>query len=213
VASNVTNTVALCPGYFGGTLAQRGDLRGQRGRLRRLVPASVLGGILGGLLLLYTGERLFRQLVPYLILLAAALLAFQERLRAWIACRMGAEACGDASSAAWAGPPVTLAAVYGGYFGAGLGVITLAVLGLTLDDSITRLNALKQVVALSANVSAAAFLAFSGHVVWPAAVVMAAGALVGGAIGGRLAGRIRPGWLRWTVVVIGLAIGLIYLRG
>jgi uncharacterized membrane protein YfcA len=84
VAANVTNTVALCPGYLGATLAQAGDLRGQRRRLWMLMPASVVGGVLGGVLLLNTDERLFRELVPYLILLASALLAAQGPVRAWL---------------------------------------------------------------------------------------------------------------------------------
>src|SRR6187455_273104 len=81
VAANITNTVALCPGYFGGTLAQWKDLRGQQDRLWLVVPASIVGGVLGGFLLLQTGERLFRELVPYLILLASALLAIQDSVR------------------------------------------------------------------------------------------------------------------------------------
>ena len=84
VVANVTNTVALCPGYLGGTLAQANDLRDQKQRLWLYLPVGAIGGILGGLLLLYTGERIFRTIVPYLILLASALLAVQEPLRAWI---------------------------------------------------------------------------------------------------------------------------------
>src|SRR5919108_2933733 len=89
VAANVTNTVALCPGYFGGTMAQWNDLRGQKNRLWLVVPASIVGGVLGGFLLLQTGERLFRELVPYLILLASALLAMQDPIRAWLTRRLG----------------------------------------------------------------------------------------------------------------------------
>src|SRR6187401_2900276 len=84
VAANVTNTVALCPGYFGGTLAQWNDLRGQKNRLWLIVPAGIVGGIIGGYLLLQTGEKLFKELVPYLILLASALLAVQDTVRAWL---------------------------------------------------------------------------------------------------------------------------------
>ena len=82
--------------------------------------------------------------------------------------------------------------MYGGYFGAGLSVIVLAALGLALDDSLTRLNALKQAIAFCVNVAAAVLFIFSGQVVWPAAAVMAVGALLGGVLGGRLAGRISP---------------------
>jgi uncharacterized membrane protein YfcA len=106
--------------------------------------------------------------------------------------------------------PVALAAVYGGYFGAGLSVIVLAVLGLLIDDSLTRLNALKQAVALGVNVSAAAFFVFSGQVVWPAAAVMAVGALAGGALGGRLASRVNATTLRRAVVATGVVVSAVY---
>jgi uncharacterized membrane protein YfcA len=209
VAANVTNTVALCPGYFGATMAQAEDLRGQRSRLWFLVPAGALGGIVGGVLLLNTGERLFRALVPFLILLASGLLAVQEPVRAWLT-RRAAQSASKPRSERWAALPAGLAAIYGGYFGAGLSVIVLAVLGLLLDDSLTRLNALKQAIALSINVAAAVLFVFSGQVVWSAALVMAVGALVGGALGGRLAGRIRPATLRSIVVVIGVGVSVIY---
>jgi len=100
--------------------------------------------------------------------------------------------------------------VYGGYFGAGLSVIVLAVLALVYDDSLTRLNALKQAIALVVNVAAAVFFVFSGQVVWLAALVMAVGALLGGVLGGRLAGRVKPIVLRRIVVSIGVVVALIY---
>lgn len=209
VAANVTNTVALCPGYFGATMAQSADLRGQRRRLWLVLPAAVAGGVLGGILLLNTGERVFRTLVPFLILAASGLLALQDPLRAWLARRAG-HAAWHVRSAGWVAALVGLAAIYGGYFGAGLSVIVLAVLALLLDDSLTRLNALKQAVAFAVNTAAAVFFVFSGHVVWSAAVVMAAGALAGGSLGGRLAGRIQPTTLRRVVVAIGLAVSVVY---
>ncbi len=213
VAANVTNTVALCPGYFGGTLAQWNDLRGQKARLWIVVPAGIIGGLLGGFLLLRTGEKLFRELVPYLILLASILLAIQDPVRAWLVRRLGEGHSGTGmDKLTWL--PVGLASVYGGYFGAGLSVIVLSALGLTLEDTLTRLNALKQAIAFSVNVAAAIFFLFSGQVVWVAALVMAVGALIGGTLGGRLAGRIKPSTLRWTVVIIGVIISIIYfVRG
>jgi uncharacterized membrane protein YfcA len=212
LAANVTNTVALSPGYLGATLAQAKDLRGQRSRLWFVAPAGVAGGILGGLLLLSTGERLFQNLVPILILAACALLAVQDPVRAWLVKRAGAQqgAGARAGSEAWVALPVGLAAIYGGYFGAGLSVIVLAVLGLVLNDNLTRLNALKQAVAFSTNVAAAIYFVFSGQVVWSLAAVMAVGALLGGALGGRLAGRIKPATLRGVVVVIGVVVAGIY---
>lgn len=212
VAANITNTVALCPGYFGGTLAQWNDLKTQTNRLWLVVPASIVGGVLGGYLLLLSGERLFRDLVPWLILLACVLLGIQDTVRAWLTRRMG-EQHGSAL-ARWTWLPVGLASVYGGYFGAGLSVIVLSALGITLEDSLTRLNALKQAVAFSVNVAAAVFFLFSGEVLWAAALVMAVGALIGGILGGRLAGRIKSSTLRWTVIVIGVIISIIYfVRG
>lgn len=210
VAANVTNTVALVPGYLGATFAQSSDLHGQMRRLWWAVPAGIVGGIIGGLLLLGTGEKLFRQLIPFLILLASALLAVQDPVRRWLQ-RRAQQTAGRSLAEGWAALPVGLAAVYGGYFGAGLSVIVLAVLGLTVEDNLTRLNALKQGVAFSTNIAAALLFVFSGPVHWPAALVMMIGALIGGALGGRLAGRIKPATLRWVVAAIGVTVAMIYL--
>jgi hypothetical protein len=209
VNSNMTNTVALLPGYLGGIIGQKKDLQGQRSRLWLFIPAGAVGGLIGALLLRVTSEKLFSDLVPYLILAASALLAVQDPVKAWLTQR--AQAGKKASSESWAVLPVGLAAVYGGYFGAGLSVIILAVLGLVVNDNLTRLNAIKQSISFSANVTAAVFFAFSGLVNWPVALVMAVGALAGGMLGGRLAGRIKPATLRWLVVGIGVVIGVIYL--
>ena len=219
VAANVTNTIAMAPGHLGATLAQKRDLAGQRSRVVRFVPAALAGGLVGGLLLLFTSERVFRQLVPFLILLASALLAVQERLRAWLLRRLApANALAPAADKrlkhhgeALAVLPVFAASIYGGYFGAGLSVIVLAALGLLIDDSLTRLNATKQAIGFAANTAAAALFLFSGQVWWTAGLVMAAGAVAGGALGGRLAGRVRPATLRLVVVTIGVLVGLVYL--
>ncbi len=211
VPANVTNTVALLPGYFGATLAQRRDLRGQEHRLWWAIPAGIVGGLIGGILLLRTGERLFRDLVPYLILLASGLLALQDPLRKWVARRMASRSDGGTAHERWAALPVGVAAIYGGYFGAGLSVIVLAVLAVVLGDNLTRLNALKQAVAFATNTAAAIFFLFSGQVLWPAAAVMAVGALIGGVLGGKLAGRIKPSVLRYVVVTIGVIVAVIYL--
>jgi uncharacterized membrane protein YfcA len=210
VAANVTNTVALCPGFLGATFGQRRDLVGQERRMLLTIPAGITGGIVGGVLLLNTEEQLFRSLIPYLILAAAALLAAQDGLRAWLVKRNAQHGTGHGSNVR-AAVFLGLAAIYGGYFGAGLGVIMLAVMGLVLDDTLTRLNALKLVMALVINVAAAVFFVFSGQVIWSAAGVMAVGAIVGGAIGGQFASRIAPRTLRNVIVILAVVVSAIYL--
>jgi uncharacterized protein len=209
VAANVTNTVALCPGFMGGILAQVKDLAGQRRRFWIFLGASSAGGVVGSLLLLYTGERAFQSLVPYLLLAASGLIAVQGVVRVWLQ-RRSIRVEAKYSSESWAVILVGLAAIYGGYFGVAMSVLVLSLLGVLINDTLTRLNAIKQTIAFGANGAAAVIFIFSGRVVWPIAVVMAAGALLGGLLGGRLAAHIKPDTLRWTVVAIGIILSIIY---
>jgi hypothetical protein len=210
VAANVTNMVALSPGYLGGIWAQFGQLRGHGSRLWILLPAAMIGGLAGAVLLLNTEEHFFRALVPYLILGASLMILLQERLKAWIARLRGLRA---RSALVWAlaGCLLFVVGIYGGYFFAGLSILVMGVLGLVLDDSFARLNALKQVISFSANIAATLLFAFSGEVLWAVAAVMALSAFAGGAIGGRFAGRVKPAILRGCVVAAGCTIGLTYL--
>jgi uncharacterized membrane protein YfcA len=208
VAANITNAVALCPGYFGATIAQLPNLKGQRSQLLLLVPIAIIGGLTGGMILLRTGERTFTALVPWMILAASVLLAVQEPVKKFVQRRLSTEH--KHHTMLISALPIAAAAVYGGFFSAGMSVLLLAVLGLTLDDTLTRLNALKQVLAFSVNIAAAVFFLFSDQVIWSAAAVMAVGALIGGAIGGKLAGKLPPAVLRWVVVVAGIAIAIAY---
>lgn len=207
IVANVTNTVALCPGYLGAAFARLKDLKGQKKLLSILIPVSILGGIAGGFLLLTTEEKLFRTLVPFLILLASCLLAMQNLIKIWLI-RLNKK---GRKISILVSIPVFFAAIYGGYFGAGLGVILLAVLGLLLDGSITHLNTLKQILSFIINISAAIFFLFSGKIIWSVAFVMIIGSLIGGAFGGKFAGNINPVLLRWIVVVIGVSIAVVYL--
>ena len=209
LAANITNTVALCPGYLGGALAQAGRLRGDRRELYVFGLAGALGGFAGGLLLLHSGQETFRALVPYLILLAAGLLAAEAPVRKWQE-RRNSPGGGLPVPSGGKVLPVFLASIYGGYFGAGLSVIVLAVLALVSHESLTRLNARKQVIALCVNVAAALLFLFSGKIVWSAGVVMAIGALAGGGMGGLLADRVPPQVLRTIVVVFGVVVAVIY---
>jgi uncharacterized membrane protein YfcA len=212
VRSNVTNTVALCPGYIGGTLAQRADLAGQRRRLQALSVAAAIGGLVGSVLLVVTSEKIFDNVVPYLLLLACALLALQDRIKRMLPARpVHPDDEADPPAPPLLVGAVGLSAVYGGYFGAGLGIITLATLGVLLDDRMARLNALKQAISFVANVVAALFFVFSGKVVWSLALVMAPASLLGGSIGGRLASRLNARLMRGVVIVIGLVVAIKYL--
>jgi uncharacterized protein len=211
VSANITSTMALVPGYFGATLAQLKDLKGQERRMLMCAPVAVVGGLLGGWLLLNTEEKLFRELVPFLILFASLLLAIQDPVKAWLTRRAKAAKPGSRGlSQLWVLLPVGLAAVYGGYFGAGVSVIFLAVLALVFDDTLTRINGLKQGLSFSANIAAASLFLFSEHINWPVALVMAVGAVLGGTLGGKLAGRIKPATLRMVVVGIGVTVSIIY---
>ena len=205
VEASITNTVALCPGYLGATLAQRKDLVGQGRRAALLLPVGALGGIAGAFLLLHTDESAFAIAVPFLLLFAAILVGAQDSIRRLL---FGREKAPRAE--AWAMVPVALAGIYGGYFGAGMGVMILAALGIVLADNLLRINALKQCVSLVVNVAAAAIFLFSGRIAWGVAGVMLVAALGGGLLGGRLASRLPAVWLRWLVVVLGVSLSAVY---
>lgn len=205
VAASMTNTVALCPGYLGATFAQRAELAGQGPRAWRLVPLSIAGSLVGSYILLQTTERAFQTVVPFLLLFAAVLLALQGRLRKMLAGRTHAK-----HSVAFAMLPVGAAAIYGAYFGAGLGVIILAVLGVVIDDTLVRANALKQLLSLVINVCAAIVFVVVGTIDWTVALAVAIGSLVGGAIGGKLVRRIPEAMLRGLVIVVALVVATIY---
>jgi uncharacterized membrane protein YfcA len=205
VRANATNTVSLCPGYIGGTWAQRDDLRQLGDSVRAPLIVSAACGLAGSILLVLSSEAVFRALVPYLIIAACLLLAVQVPLRSWLFGRSRSDHRVLELAA------VGAASVYGGYFGAGLGIMLIAVLGLFSDAPLTKVNALKQLLSIAVNVSAAAFLSFSGKVEWSLVAVMAPMSLIGGAIGGRLVSVIPPGRLRVAVVTYGLVVAVVYL--
>lgn len=208
VSANVTNQIALMPGFFGAALAQIKDLKGQERRLLLTLPVSVLGGLLGGWLLIRSGERLFNDIVPFLILIAALLLAAQDTIRRWLMRR--SDAGHIHLTDAWVVIPVFLATIYGGYFGAAASIIVLAVTGLVLDETLTRLNAIKQVIGLVSGTAAAMFFVFTGQINWPVAFVMMAGSLLGGLLGGRVAGKVNAAVLKWVIVSVGLVLAVVY---
>ncbi len=227
VSANVTNTVALCPGYFGGTFAQRKDLGLQRRRLPFIIVPAALGGVIGSLLLVASSDELFEAVVPFLLLAACALLGLGDRIKAALpaARRAAAARAAPAPTASGTGtgtevieqpavPAVAMTVavlvigIYAGYFGAGMGIIALAVLGLTLNDSMVRVNALKQLVAFTANLVAAGLFIFSGKVDFSFVAVMAPASLLGGTVGGRLVQRLNPWVLRGVVIAVGVAVAV-----
>lgn len=204
VAANVTNTVALVPGYLAGSWAQREDLRPQLAQARMLSLVVAAGGLAGSILLVTLPAAAFRESVPYLILLSCGLLAFGDRLGPKARRRP------DGQHAALLVVSLFLGAVYGGFFGAGLGIMILALLGLFSSEPLTKLNALKQALSFVINVVAAVFFLFSGRTVWSVVPIMAAGSLLGGAAGGRLVRVISGQVLRRIVVIAGVVIAVLF---
>jgi len=208
VDANVTNTVALVPGYLGGAFTQRSDLATYATRLKWLMVAAAAGGLAGSILLVNTSDEVFRRLVPFLILTACALLGFQDQIKAWYS-RYGERELADSQKHPLAlSISVFIGAIYGGYFGAGLGIMLLAILGLALDDPLPRINSLKTSLSLVINVLAASFFVFSGRVHWSFAAIMALASLIGGATGGKIAGRLNPRVMRKVVVTFGVIVAV-----
>ena len=208
VTANVTNTVALFPGYAGSVAGGRTELGGQSARLRTLGVVSTAGGIGGAVLLLTTPSDVFRAVVPFLILLACALLVAQPRLAQLVQRRSGSRS-GERSPVLLLA--ALLAAVYGAYFGAGLGVMLLGVLGVFLADPLRRINALKNVLSLVINAVALVAFGLFGPVAWEAVLVIALASLAGGYLGARVARIIPTTALRVAVVLYGVVIAVVLL--
>lgn len=209
--ANVTNTVALSPGYISGAYTQREDLAGQKRRAIAAAVPALVGGVAGGILLLMVGQKLFSALVPWLILAAAVLIGADPWLKRWVKDRIAAG--GEEQSRGHlvaTGAASFAGSVYGGFFGAGLGIILLALFSLVVPDNLIRINALKQLTSSVANLAAAAFLVFSGHVEWAVVPVMAIGAMVGASAASRWVRGVNPQLLRGAVVVISICVAIVY---
>ena len=208
LTANVTNSVALTPGYFGGTLGYRRELTGQRGRILALGAISAVGAVVGAVLLLISSAALFERIVPWLIFLACGLLAAQTRLARLVRDRRLDGPAGADGHTAPLFAAQFLAAAYGAYFGAGVGIMMLAILGIFLVDNLQRLNALKGLLSLLINAIAAAYFILFADVRWVAVAVMAVTSLLGGQLGVVLARRLNDQALRWLVIAFGVAVGL-----
>jgi uncharacterized membrane protein YfcA len=205
VIANATSTVALVIGTAGSIFGFRGQIAAVRPWLGRFIPVSLLGGLLGSILLTRTSNETFAHLVPFLILFASILFFAQGAFRQL--------SLSEAKEASLHGRHVFVAigfqfavALYGGYFGAGIGILMLASLGFLGLTDIHEMNALKNVLGSLINVVAAIWFVWSGLIDWPKAGVMTVGALAGYFIGAHFSQRIPREWVRRMITGIGLAI-------
>ena len=208
IVANATSTVALWPGALGSMWGYRRELAGSRGWATAFAAPSLLGGLVGAWLLLRTPAERFDVLVPWLVLGATGLFMAQGVVN-----RTPKPTDAEGEGAASPVPRSVLVyqvlvAIYGGYFGAGVGILMLASLGFAGLRNIHRMNGLKNWGGLCMNAVAAIAFAVSGIVNWPVALSMAAGAMAGGYGGSRLAQRVRQRAVRGAIVVIGLTSGV-----
>ena len=214
--ANVTNTIGVFPGNISGTTAYREELSGQREQLLRCSLAAGIGALGGAVLLLHTSEAVFRHVVPVLIALAALLILVQplvaERLRRRTRQRtLERGATGEQPhSRVWAAPlTVGAISVYGGYFGAAIGVMLIAALGVLLPESLLRVNALKTALTLVVNGLSGVVFAIFASVAWGAALTLAVATLAGGYAGAGIARRLPEPVLRAVIVAIGIVAAVI----
>ena len=210
-SANVTSTVALWPGSVGGSIAYRGELISQKDRIKVLGGVAVLGAIVGSILLLVSPPGVFKTIVPWLIFFACLLLLIQPRLQKWVRTHRPNTAGIKHPAELLSGQFV--ASVYGAYFGAGFGIVTLAILGIFLPDDLQKLNALKGLLAVIVNGIAMIIFAIFGPVVWSAALLMAAASWAGGYLGVRVARKFDPRVLRSVVLIAGFAAAFKLLLG
>jgi uncharacterized protein len=205
VVANVSNTVGLVPGSVTGAIGYRAELEGQRRRLLPLACASLTGGVIGAVLLLSLPASAFEDIVPVFIAVALVLIIFQPRLSALLAAHrpdqdLRRERVGPLATAG-----VLLGGIYGGYFGAAQGIMVLAILSLSLDDRLQRLNAVKVVLTGLVNFVSGVVFIFAAHVAWAPAGLIAGGSLLGGVLGARVGRRLPARVLRGVIVVVGIA--------
>ena len=205
VVANASNTVGLTPGAISGSIGYRNELR-EFPRVAAIVLITCAVGAVGGaVLLLALPAAVFEGVVPWLILGTCLLVGIQPRLSAWLRTRRGDDVPERLHVSPATGVFATLTGVYGGYFGAGSGVMMLAVLGLGTDLPFRVANALKTLAVLAANLVASVIFVFAAEIDWRAVVLLALGSVVGGYVGARIGRKLPPSLLRAGIVGAGLA--------
>ena len=203
IVANVSNTLGLIPGSITGAIGYRAELADQKDRLLRFGAASLLGGVLGAVLLLKLPAAVFEGIVPALIVVALVLVVLQPRLSRALAARRTTTAPAHGGPLLWFG--VFLTGVYGGYFGAAQGIILLGLMGILMTESLQRLNAVKNVLAALVNAVSGIIFVAVADVAWLPVLLIAVGSTVGGFIGAKVGRRLSPTLLRGIIVVVGLA--------
>lgn len=204
VTANVSNTVGLVPGSVSGSIGYRRELVGQRNRLLRLGSASLVGGVVGAVLLLSLPSGAFDTIVPVLIVLGVVLVLTGPRIQRMVAARAEGRGGIPDHGVWWVWPAVALAGVYGGYFGAAQGVLLVAILGIGVADSMQRHNATKNVLAVIVNGVAAIIFIAVADVDWAVAGLIALGSVIGGQVGATVGRRLPPTLLRAVIALVGV---------
>lgn len=201
VVANVSNTIGLVPGSVSGTVGYRRELEGQRQRVLALAAAAICGGTIGAVLLLILPASAFKAIVPFFIALALVLIVAQKQLNKLIGHRRRGH--GER-----VGPGTLVGAfvsgIYGGYFGAAQGIMMLAILGLTIDDDLQRLNAIKVITTGVTNLVAGVVFVIAAHVAWAPAGLIAGGSVLGGVLGSKYGRRLPPNALKGLIVIVGV---------
>ncbi|MEU0137085.1 sulfite exporter TauE/SafE family protein [Streptomyces sp. NPDC006296] len=206
VTATVSNALGLIPGAISGAIGYRAELAGQRRRILKLSVGALIGGLAGATLLLALPATAFETIVPVLVALALVLVILQPRISRAVQRRRertGTAARPDGGPLLFIG--LMLASVYGGYFTAAQGIIYLSLMGMLLNDTMQRLNAVKNVLAAVVNTVAALFFLFAADFDWTAVVLIAVGSAIGGQIGAKVGRRLSPVLLRALIVVVGTA--------
>lgn len=217
IQANATSTVALWPGSIASVGAYRRELAQQdRTLIIVLITTSLVGGVLGALLLLHTPQSLFNFVLPYLLLIATLLFAFSGTLTKRLRARKPADGSIEILRPNYVGIAISqfLIATYGGYFGGGIGILMLATLAMMGMENIHVMNALKTVLASCINGVAVVTFILAGAIYWPQAVLMIVGAIIGGYGGAYFARKLDQRWIRIFVIVVGLIMTTyFFIRG
>ncbi len=211
IQANATSTVALWPGTIASVGAYRRELvKQKRTLLFLLVGTSLIGGVLGAILLLKTSQSIFVRLIPYLLLLATLLFAFSGSITTRLRSRSIAKTRLSRRSLIGLSVAQLIISIYGGYFGGGIGILMLATLALMGLDNIHEMNALKTLLASCINGIAVVTFIIAGAIVWPQAILMIFGAILGGYGGAYYARKIDPRWVRLFVITVGIALTIYF---